>query len=114
MSDCVFCKIAGGEIPAALVYQDDVIVAFEDLNPQAPVHILVIPRRHISSMNDASEDDVMLLGRLQWVARKIADERGIAQSGYRTVVNCNEDAGQTVWHIHLHLLGGRSMGWPPG
>lgn len=114
MSDCVFCRIASGEIPAALVYQDDQIVAFEDLNPQAPLHILVIPRRHIASMNEVSGDDASLLGSMLIVAKELAGQRGIDQSGYRTVLNCNEDGGQTVWHLHLHLLGGRSMGWPPG
>ena len=114
MSDCIFCKIVAGEIPAEVVYQDDQVVAFKDLNPQAPVHVLVIPRRHIATTNDLTEADAELAGRLVLAAKQVAQEMGIAEEGYRTVLNCNAAAGQTVFHIHLHLLGGRPMGWPPG
>lgn len=113
MSDnCLFCKIVVGEIPATLVAETDECVAFRDTNPQAPVHVLVIPRRHVSSLNEAS--DAALLGRLSLLAADIARREGIAESGYRTVMNTNAGAGQTVFHVHLHLLGGRPMGWPPG
>ena len=114
MTDCIFCKIAAGEIPADVIYQDDEVVAFRDLNPQAPVHFLVIPRKHIATLNDLQAADSGLLGSLYLAAQKIAAEEGIAEAGYRCVINCNADAGQTVFHIHLHLLGGRSMQWPPG
>ncbi len=114
MSECIFCKIAKGEIPAEMVYENDQVLAFRDLNPQAPVHILVIPRRHIATLNDLDEGDADLMGRLYLAAKRIAADEGIAESGYRTVINCNAGAGQTVFHVHLHLLGGRPMGWPPG
>jgi Diadenosine tetraphosphate (Ap4A) hydrolase and other HIT family hydrolases len=114
MSECIFCKIAKGEIPAEVVYEDDQVLAFRDLNPQAPVHILVIPRRHIATLNDLDDGDAELMGRLHLAAKRIAADEGIAESGYRTVINCNAAAGQTVFHVHLHLLGGRPMGWPPG
>ncbi len=114
MSDCIFCKIAKGEIPADIVHESDDLVAFRDLNPQAPTHILVIPRKHIATLNDLQEEDATLMGRLHLAARAIAEAEGIAGRGYRTVINCNAEAGQTVFHIHLHLLGGRPMGWPPG
>ena len=114
MSECIFCKIAKGEIPAEKVYENDQVLAFRDLNPQAPVHILVIPRRHIATLNDLDEGDADLMGRLYLAAKRIAADEGIAESGYRTVINCNAGAGQTVFHVHLHLLGGRPMGWPPG
>ncbi|MCC6485591.1 MAG: histidine triad nucleotide-binding protein [Armatimonadetes bacterium] len=114
MDNCIFCKIARGEIPAQIVYEDSDVVAFEDLNPQAPTHVLVIPRRHISRVSDAKESDALLLGKLTLAANQIAAERGIVEGGYRLVMNCNEGAGQSVWHIHLHLLGGRNMQWPPG
>jgi histidine triad (HIT) family protein len=109
---CLFCRIVGGEIPAKIVAQTDDCVAFRDINPQAPVHIVVIPRKHVSSL--AEVDDPELVGRLALLAADIARSEGIAESGYRTVINTNADAGQTVFHIHLHLLGGRRMGWPPG
>ncbi len=112
--DCIFCKIAAGEIPGDIVYQDDQVVAFRDLNPQAPTHVLVIPREHISTINDLQEHHAELVGRLYLAAKRVAAEEGIAERGYRTVMNCNAEAGQTVFHIHLHLLGGRPMGWPPG
>jgi len=112
--DCIFCKIASDEIPAKIVYQDERAVAFEDINPQAPVHILIIPRKHIATVLDTGEGDNDLLGHLFSVAKRIAKEREVAERGFRLVMNCNREAGQTVFHIHLHLLGGRTMGWPPG
>lgn len=111
---CLFCRIAAGEIPAKLVYEDDDVVAFRDINPQAPTHILIIPRRHIASVNDLEAGDAELVGRLYLVARELAEREGIAQSGYRLVLNTGPGAGQTVDHIHLHLLGGRPLHWPPG
>jgi len=114
MSDCIFCKIAAGEIPAEKVYEDDQVVGFRDLNPQAPVHVLLIPRRHIATLNDLTEGDEALVGHLYHVAARIAADEGLAERGYRTVMNCNAEGGQTVFHIHLHLLGGRQMTWPPG
>lgn len=112
--DCLFCKIASGAIPAAVVYQDDQLVAFKDINPQAPTHILVIPRSHISTLNDLAADHDTMVGAMVRRAALLAHELGHAEDGYRTVLNCNADAGQTVFHIHLHLLGGRPMTWPPG
>jgi histidine triad (HIT) family protein len=109
---CLFCRIVRREIPATLVVETEDCVAFRDINPQAPVHVLVVPREHVSSLNDAA--DPHLVGRLALVAAEIARKEGIADSGYRTVINTNADAGQTVFHIHLHLLGGRRLGWPPG
>lgn len=115
MEDCIFCKIVAGEIPADIVYEDDAVVAFRDLSPQAPTHVLVIPRRHIATINDLeTEEDEKVVGRMYRAARAIAVAEGLAETGYRTVMNCNEDGGQTVFHIHLHLLGGRPMRWPPG
>jgi histidine triad (HIT) family protein len=111
---CLFCKIINKEIPAKIVYEDDSIIAFEDVNPQAPVHILVIPRIHIPTTLDIDDKDNELIGRMVQVASKIARDREIADSGFRIVLNCNKDAGQTVFHIHLHLIGGRPMNWPPG
>ncbi|MBK1647230.1 histidine triad nucleotide-binding protein [Rhabdochromatium marinum] len=113
-TDTVFGKIARGELEADLVYQDDEIVAFRDLNPQAPVHILIIPRQPIATLNDVSVADATLLGRLLQVAAQLAKQEGIAEQGYRTVINCNAQAGQTVYHLHVHLLGGRALQWPPG
>lgn len=114
MEDCIFCKIAKGEI-GKLVYEDERVAAFDDLNPQAPVHVLIIPKRHIARISDVmSDEDACLIGDVMRVANKIAAERGIADGGYRVVVNCNEGAGQSVWHVHFHLLGGRKLGWPPG
>ena len=110
--DCLFCRIVRGEIPAKIVKDTEECVAFEDINPQAPVHVLVIPKTHVASLNDAT--DPALVGRLALVAAGIAREKGLAKGGYRTVINTNADAGQTVFHIHLHLLGGRKLGWPPG
>lgn len=110
--DCLFCRIVRKEIPAKLVKETDDCVAFRDINPQAPTHVLVIPRRHVASLDEAR--DPTLVGRMALVAAEIAREEGIAASGYRTVINTNAAAGQTVFHIHLHLLGGRPLGWPPG
>ncbi len=114
MSDCLFCKIAAGQIPAKIVHQDDETVAFMDINPQAPTHLLVIPKKHIPTLNDLTPADDALLGRLHRVAAKLAADRGIAAEGWRAVVNTNRGAGQTVFHIHVHVLGGRAMTWPPG
>jgi histidine triad (HIT) family protein len=116
MSDpnCIFCKIAAGEIDSEIVYQTDQVVAFRDLNPQAPTHILIIPRRHIATINDLAEGDAEVVGQLYLAAKQIAADEGFAEPGYRTVMNCNAGAGQTVFHVHLHLLGGRQFGWPPG
>jgi histidine triad (HIT) family protein len=114
MDDCIFCKIATGDIPADKVFEDDHVVAFRDLNPQAPTHVLVIPKRHIATLNDVGPGDEAVIGRMQAAAARIADAEGFAGTGYRTVINCNEAGGQTVFHIHLHLLGGRAMHWPPG
>ncbi len=114
MTDCLFCRLLAGEIPATLVFEDDAVVAFKDITPQAPMHVLVIPRRHIGTLNELTTSDDALVGRLVRTAASIADEHGHAASGYRTVFNCNADAGQTVFHIHLHLLAGRRLGWPPG
>lgn len=112
--DCLFCKIACGEIPADPVYQDDDLFAFNDINPQAPTHVLIIPRTHIATLNDATPNDAAILGKLLVTAGKIARSEGFADAGYRVVMNCNAAAGQTVFHVHLHLLGGRQLGWPPG
>ncbi len=111
---CLFCKIINREIPASIVYEDDRLIAINDINPQAPVHVLVIPKRHIASLDELSPADDGLVGEVVRRAAVIAAERGIAAGGYRTVFNTNRDAGQTVFHIHLHLLGGRSLAWPPG
>lgn len=114
MSNCLFCKIAAGEQAADIVYENTHVLAFRDINPQAPTHILIIPRRHIATLNDMENDDATLIGELQMTARDLAAGEGIAEEGYRTIFNCNAGAGQTVWHIHLHLLGGRYLTWPPG
>jgi histidine triad (HIT) family protein len=114
MSDCLFCRIANRDLPASIVYEDERVVAFNDINPQAPTHVLVIPKRHIDSLNDVGVDDDWLIGELVRRAAAIAKDRGLAPGGFRVLVNTNRDAGQTVFHIHLHLLGGRVMAWPPG
>jgi histidine triad (HIT) family protein len=114
VSDCLFCKIRDGGIPAKMVHEDDRSFAFRDINPQAPTHILVVPRKHIPTLNDLGDDDAALVGHLHLVARSVARAEGIADSGYRVLFNTNRGAGQTVFHIHLHLLGGRPLGWPPG
>ncbi len=112
--DCVFCKIIAGEIPSSLVYQDDTLVAFNDIQPQAPVHLLVVPKRHIPSMNAMREQDAELLGHIFLIARRLAKQHGLEEKGYRLVNNCGADGGQAVFHFHVHLLGGRAMEWPPG
>ncbi|HET6413513.1 MAG TPA: histidine triad nucleotide-binding protein [Anaeromyxobacter sp.] len=114
MSDCLFCKIADGQIPAKVVHQDDDAVAFLDINPQAPTHFLVVPRKHIPTLNELVPEDDALLGRLARLAARLAAERGIAQDGFRVVINTNRGAGQSVFHVHLHVLGGRPLSWPPG
>lgn len=114
MDDCIFCKIASGAIKGDIVFENDSIVAFRDLNPQAPVHALIVPRRHIATLNDLESNDAPLIGEMVSAAKEIAADEGISQDGYRLVWNCNRNAGQTVFHIHLHLLGGRVMNWPPG
>ena len=114
MNDCLFCKIANGTIPAKMVYEDDMVVAFDDINPQAPHHKIIIPRKHIATINDAEASDSQLIGHMVHVAANLAKKLNIAEPGYRIVMNCNAQAGQTVFHIHFHLLGGRQMTWPPG
>ncbi len=111
---CLFCKIIAGEIPAAKVYEDDELIAFNDINPQAPMHVLVVPKRHVATLNDLSAADDGLVGAMVRRAAAIAKDRGFDGPGYRTVFNCNAQAGQTVFHLHLHVLGGRTMTWPPG
>ena len=113
MSDCLFCKIIAGQIPAKKVYEDDQVFAFEDINPQAPTHVLIIPKRHIVGLKEAKPEDAEILGYLQLVAAKLGRERKI-EEGYRTVYNVGPGAGQSVFHIHLHLLAGRGLAWPPG
>ncbi len=114
MEDCIFCKIINREIPASMVFEDEKMIAFNDINPQAPIHILLIPREHFSSLNDIPEEKKNILSHLLLKARQIAQEKGIAEKGYRIVLNTAKDSGQEVFHIHLHLLGGRRMHWPPG
>ena len=110
----IFNKIIKKEIPAKIVYEDDDILAFEDITPKAPVHVLIIPKKEIKTLNDIKEEDANLIGRLTIVAKKIAKDKNIDQEGYRLVMNCNDYGGQTVYHIHLHLIGGRKLSWPPG
>lgn len=112
--DCVFCKIAEKQIPAKVVYEDDLFLAFEDLDPKAPLHLLFIPKKHISTLNDISERDIDLAGRMLKAVSSVAVSKGIGETGYRVVINCNRDGGQEVFHLHFHLLGGRAFGWPPG
>ncbi len=114
MSESIFSKIIKREFPAEIVYEDDELIAINDINPQAPVHILIIPKREISTLNELDESDAILMGKIIIVAKKIAANKDIAEDGYRLLVNCNKNAGQTVFHIHFHLLGGRIFGWPPG
>ncbi len=111
---CLFCRIIAGELPGTFLYQDDRLVVLQDINPQAPLHALVIPRRHIATLNDLSAEDDGLVGEMVRRAAILAREKGVADAGYRAVLNCNREAGQTVFHIHLHVLGGRPMAWPPG
>lgn len=112
--DCLFCKIIAGDIPSAKVYEDDKVYAFRDIEPQAPVHILIIPKEHIASANELNEENASVVGHIFAVAAKIAKDEGIADGGYRIVNNCGQDGGQTVKHLHFHMLGGRSLQWPPG
>jgi len=112
--DCLFCRILAKEVPAKIVHEDEQAVAFDDINPQAPTHVLIVPRRHIAGLNDVTAADGALLGHLQLVAAQIARQRGLAESGYRTVLNTGRGAGQSIFHVHLHLLGGRGLRWPPG
>jgi histidine triad (HIT) family protein len=114
MADCLFCKIARREIPASVVYEDERVIAFNDISPQAPTHVLIVPKRHVATLNDLSTEDDRLVGELVRRAAAIAREKGLSEAGYRTLFNTNRGAGQTVFHIHLHLLGGRPLGWPPG
>lgn len=114
MSDCIFCKIVAGDIKSDIVYDDEQVLAFRDIQPQAPVHMVVIPKRHIATLNDLTPQDNELIGRLYLAAKRVAADLGVAERGYRTLINCNRDAGQDIFHIHMHLLAGRRMGWPPG
>jgi histidine triad (HIT) family protein len=113
INDTIFTKIINKEIPADILYEDELALAFSDINPQAPIHFLVIPKKLITTINDIQEDDKALVGHLYWVAAQLAEKHGFAQEGYRAVMNCNENGGQTVYHIHLHVLAGKAMGWPP-
>lgn len=112
--NCLFCRMVSGEIKPDVVYQDEAVLAFRDINPQAPVHVLVIPKRHIATLNDLEPGDGDLVGKMVLAAKEVARQAGVAEAGYRTVMNCNADAGQSVFHVHLHVLGGRVMSWPPG
>ncbi|HTP28195.1 MAG TPA: histidine triad nucleotide-binding protein [Anaeromyxobacteraceae bacterium] len=114
MENCLFCKICAKTLPAAIVHEDGETVAFEDSNPQAPMHVLVVPRQHIATLNDLGSGDEALVGKLFRVGAQIARERGFSERGWRGVMNCNRESGQTVFHVHLHVLGGRAMRWPPG
>ncbi len=114
MTDCLFCRIIAGEAPASKIYEDEDMIAIDDIRPQAPLHALVIPRRHIATLNDLSPEDDELIGKMTRRAAAIAKDKGVAERGYRTVFNCNRDALQSFFHIHLHVLGGRRLGWPPG
>lgn len=111
--DCIFCKIINGEIPANIIYQDDCVIAFDDINPKAPIHKLIVPRKHIETLNDLTEDNVDLIGSMILASKKIAKDLNIIDKGYRIIINCNKDAGQEVFHIHMHLLGGKVLGWSP-
>ena len=114
MTDCLFCKIRDGDIPCEIIFENDDVLAFNDVTPQAPVHVLIIPKKHISTVNDIEDVDEVIMGKLFSAGKTIASQKGLSADGYRLVVNCNEKAGQTVFHIHMHLLGGRNMTWPPG
>ncbi len=113
-SDCLFCNILAGDVPADIIYESDTAIAFRDINPRAPTHVLIVTREHISTMNDIDSEHEALVGSLFSAARDIAAQEGLSESGYRAVMNCNSDAGQTVFHLHLHVLGGRMLTWPPG
>ncbi len=112
--DCLFCKILAGDIPADIIYESDTAIAFRDVNPRAPTHVLIVPREHIATINDINPEQEAMVGSLFSAARAIAAQEGLSDDGYRAVMNCNAAAGQTVFHLHLHLLGGRILGWPPG
>jgi len=112
--DCIFCQIVNGFLPAKIIFEDDQVVVFDDIYPKAPLHKLIIPRRHIATLNDLTEEDANLVGHMFLVAKKIASDLGIAEPGYRTLINCNAGGGQVVYHLHMHLMGGRPMKWPPG
>lgn len=112
--NCIFCKICQGEMPAKIIYENDQIVAFADINPQAPIHYIIVPRHHIDTINDLTATDLPIIGQMVQTAQLLAKQANIAENGYRIVFNCNAAGGQTVFHIHLHLLGGRFMTWPPG
>jgi histidine triad (HIT) family protein len=114
MTDCLFCKMVSGEIAPDKVFESDDVLAFRDINPQAPTHVLVVPKRHVATLNDLDDESAGLVGKMVLAAAEVARREGFAEQGYRTIMNCNADGGQTVFHIHLHLLGGRVMGWPPG
>ena len=114
MTDCLFCRMVKGEIKPDVVFEDDEVLAFRDLNPQAPLHVLVIPKQHIATLNDLDAAHAALMGRMYLAAKQVAQQEGLAERGYRTVINCNAEAGQSVYHVHLHLLAGRAMHWPPG
>jgi histidine triad (HIT) family protein len=114
MADCIFCKMVSGEIQPDIVYEDEDVLAFRDANPTAPTHVLVIPKQHIATTNDLDKESAGIVGKLYLAAKQVAGNDGIAERGYRMVMNCNPEAGQSVYHIHLHVLGGRAMNWPPG
>ncbi|MEW5762107.1 MAG: histidine triad nucleotide-binding protein [Bacillota bacterium] len=114
MEDCIFCKIINKEIPAAIVYEDERLLVFKDINPQAPVHLLLVPKKHIATLFDAGSEDEVTLGAIQLVAAKVARDQGLYERGFRLVLNCQEPSGQLVFHVHYHLLAGRAFGWPPG
>lgn len=114
MTDCLFCKIRDGVIAGDIVYEDDDVLAFNDVNPQAPVHVLIIPKKHIPTVNDVAADDGPVMGKLFAAAKNIAIQLGVSDDGYRLIVNCNENAGQVIFHIHMHMLAARPMSWPPG
>ncbi|HKK13302.1 MAG TPA: histidine triad nucleotide-binding protein [Gammaproteobacteria bacterium] len=114
MTDCLFCKMVNREIEPDVVYEDEQVLAFRDINPQAPVHVLIVPKQHIATLNDLHNEHAPLVGQMFLAAQKVAEAENIHQRGYRTVMNCNREAGQSVFHVHLHLLGGRPMEWPPG
>jgi histidine triad (HIT) family protein len=114
MNDCLFCRIVSGELPSTLVWEDDLVFAFEDINPQAPVHVVIVPRKHLATLNDFTPEDEILAGRMLRAASDIAHRRGISEEGYRTIINVNKDGGQVVYHVHLHVLGGRRLRTPLG
>ena len=114
MTDCLFCKMVSGEITPDSVYEDDDVLAFRDIDPQAPTHVLIVPKQHVATINELNPGNAELIGKMMLAAARVAQQEGFAEQGYRTLVNCNADGGQTVFHIHMHLLGGRVMGWPPG